>query len=130
MSYVYNQKVRTAKKFHDCYDCGGMIFPGEKYLACTASPQYDFNDTGKWRTEGFCYNCSKDSKEWKLPVVTRPLRCVVCGAEIIVGQIVQGVWRGNLNNKYEQEFLGPVHTRNAGRDFLPCASKLDRQFNH
>lgn len=60
----YEQVVRVARKMTRCYSCGNVILPGSRFLAYTATPHNDMNQTGKWLHAPFCRNCSEHSPEW------------------------------------------------------------------
>lgn len=53
----YNATIRTARKLHACFECGGQILPGDKYE----------HVTGKWegRLDTFrtCERCH-DIRQW------------------------------------------------------------------
>ena len=61
---TYEQPLRVARQPHQCYECGGSIEVGETYMAFTASPRYDLNQTRNWLHAPFCRGCSKGSPEW------------------------------------------------------------------
>jgi hypothetical protein len=64
MALGYEQSIRRAVKEHRCYDCGRLIHAGEQYIAYTASPRHDMNDTGKWLHAPFCHGCTESAPEW------------------------------------------------------------------
>jgi hypothetical protein len=50
---VYNSKVVTARKPHQCYECNGIIQPRDAYER--VSGKWD----GEWATYEFCAACSE-----------------------------------------------------------------------
>lgn len=50
--------VHTARKAHECFNCGGQIRPGERYELLTAPPRDpELNNDNWWRSRAHlaCY---------------------------------------------------------------------------
>lgn len=54
---VYRWKMRTARKTHQCYDCGRDITPGERYHWATGL----WDDLPRWYVFKMCAHCDAAS---------------------------------------------------------------------
>jgi hypothetical protein len=57
---VWDERTRTARKEHECEECGEAIKPGTKYIYVT---YLDYEAT-KWRDYKVCIPCQQISRDY------------------------------------------------------------------
>ena len=54
------RRPRTARRWHHCATCGTYaIKPGDRHWQCAATPDCDWNGSGRWQRMRECGACAK-----------------------------------------------------------------------